>query len=1286
MKCKNCGKELVDGSRFCYSCGADQIKYAKQDNFGKTTSDAPNRIVFSQDFGVHKGKDVSVFYSGMENSASKGDTNSQICLVCGAENEANAVFCGKCGTKLSEKHRIEPQKQTNEGDGLLCPFCGAKNSNDALFCEECGRSIKHGKKKPSGKLIGIIALAGIFISLCFFAVFIGKNHISKKYDDNNVGEIYFKPTEEEHIAISEDGTTVYADNEVLVVAKSGVSKKKIEKLANEYEAQIVGYIEQTGDYQWELNNTESEEKLNDIIESVKANDLVEDAYLNYIGYMSEYSEELEDIKPGIYWSDDLSWEEDISKATDVSGKSWGVEAIRAPETWIYFNKNKSGIKPIKIGLFDSGFAAQYHDDLEFADYGVFYNDPDQNGLNLNQAVEIPRDHGTVCAGIMAAIGTNTRGINGVYPYGKGRLYGVSVKGMGYYDENQSYHASAMMQKIAFAELIVRNVRVINQSMGFNWQQFFEKDDNGNYKNNSQLAKNIRERYNESLDRLYEGFNNNDSYIKAKKYEAAKFADFLNRALKLGYDFVITSAAGNTGGKESEYSAYNNLISNTSAYREVYDRIIVVGSIGKSYAISDFSDSGNRVDVFAPGEWIFSTGDESSYVDEQFGTSFASPHVAGVCANIWSVNNSLTGKEVKAIVMSSLLEKKGNEIRYPYTAPDGKKKGIVDCMKAVEEAVRRRKKNNGHGFDKEYGIIEGWVYEADEYGNPDKSRPLLGALITLYNKNGQIVRTYNESGSVVDNVKTDKHGHYELFASPGTYSVAASLDGYSGSESDREDNIIVESKQVHYAKPLALKSNSKPWIIAIDPTHKPDKTESNQNRTDTNGSMDVSSDVATSLLKSYAEQKDFMYGRSYTYASIPRTEFYPEGGEEWGGISSDQLLGYSIDDYDDDGINELLIISCTNEYHLQLEMYEVVDGEVVLADKKYTESDTGYGAVPLLHAASSTVQKGETNGILCCLVQESNHRIFLQYTDTLWYMGGNEMFIVSTRYTNNEFSDYNVYHDIGTSADGDTRRLEEMGVPDPDFDGMFYEFKPLINCFNGDAREIFLAEQRLIDEQENNGIVTKVVSQTTFDDFENEKAANSSDGGQTKTPDNKTTDSNGNYQELYADYLRELSRNASVPGRLTFQLIYLDGDDIPELVTAEGHDLYSQASIYTIVGNRVMPIYCDGDNWGNHGGIAYCEHESIILNSYTTSLSGEYVFYRIYDEEVLRVRGFSKKGEDFYIEENHVDQAEYEAAYNECGGNRLKGAGYDTGTVVSEDSIQLLLNNDPVCYNGEGGPF
>jgi subtilisin family serine protease len=212
---------------------------------------------------------------------------------------------------------------------------------------------------------------------------------------------------------------------------------------------------------------------------------------------------------------------------------------------------------------------------------------------------------------------------------------------------------------------------------------------------------------------------NETALRLVRQESIILEDVLKRVIEnYGYEFVICVAAGNSNRRQfipykessfgykiidenssyldrtSVYRQYGNVFakySSSLAYIEdevVKDRIIVVGSIGidtqrstserTEYRYSSFSNVGDRVDIVAPGEDIYSTFVRGyGYMT---GTSMASPHVAGVAGLVFAANPDLTGAEVKRIVLESAIG------RFDYS---GGHSGLLNAERAVMNALNTR---------------------------------------------------------------------------------------------------------------------------------------------------------------------------------------------------------------------------------------------------------------------------------------------------------------------------------------------------------------------------------------------------------------------------------------------------------------------------------------------------------------------------------------------------------------------------------------------------------------------
>lgn len=550
--------------------------------------------------------------------------------------------------------------------------------------------------------------------------------------NSEYGVIYYTPSDEEHIASSESGLTKYVDNEILIVADENASHDDIADLAEKYNAEIVGEIEITGDYQLKLKRSFTADELDELAGVLESEELVENAYPNYVSKIATNSVT---VSPpaGLNYGDE--WRKDVEEYNG-EGLSWGWEAIHTNEAWEVLSKNEDKVnKDLRIGLIDGGFYMASPMDLEFA--ATFY-DNSNNGENKSNKI---RKHGTHVAGTMAAISDNEKGICGVYPYGKGHLYGASFSSFES-DENNENDVSIIAYKIALAELILRDVKVINISMGY--------DDNSIIL--SQYSDDEQER---------------NELIKEFEIRSNSMGEYLQRFIDKGYDFVIVNASGNTSNQkfnidDKEYRTKRITMEYTSAFSgvdrikfpKVYDRIIVVGSITQKLKMSYFSNGGNRVDAYAPGEKIFSTLPQVEYGIDS-GTSMASPHVAGVAAMVWAANSNLTGADVKRIVCESgkqdqLIPDESNADAY-----------LINAGTAVEMAFNTSTEAKTE-TKPENGAILCWVVD-----KADEDTKLAGATIEAVDENDETV--YKTT--------SDRDGHFELILPEGTYTLTVNCEFY-----------------------------------------------------------------------------------------------------------------------------------------------------------------------------------------------------------------------------------------------------------------------------------------------------------------------------------------------------------------------------------------------------------------------------------------------------------------------------------------------------------------------------
>lgn len=360
------------------------------------------------------------------------------------------------------------------------------------------------------------------------------------------------------------------------------------------------------------------------------------SHVKYAGSVP-FVESSPDYTPDDPFSDSTVWNESVP-----SGDNWHLEAVRAREAWNYTDYTDS----IKVGIIDNGFRI---DNPDIAGKVRFLS-------KLSEKRNSVEYHGTHVAGIIGAEHNNKFGISGMC--NKADMMLVDWEPADDQNWNTTIHIF-----FAFCKLVKAGAKVINLSVGTS----------GNVERNT-MGKIEMESY-------------------ALIYSAI-FSVFLSE----GYDFVVVQSAGNGDDDGNSVDSYynghfcpiNEKNCNSVAFgiskKDILDRILVVGAVrynsyDKKYTFTSFSNTGEGVNICAPGSSVCSIDSESDEIRYMSGTSASAPIVAGTAALVWSVNPSLSGSDIKKILINNVSDYASSD----YEEAD-RKYPVVNAKLAVEAAL------------------------------------------------------------------------------------------------------------------------------------------------------------------------------------------------------------------------------------------------------------------------------------------------------------------------------------------------------------------------------------------------------------------------------------------------------------------------------------------------------------------------------------------------------------------------------------------------------------------------
>lgn len=561
---------------------------------------------------------------------------------------------------------------------------------------------------------------------------------------------------DEDIAEASDGT-LYIKNQLTfhakVTDKIGEEFPSIKQLMADYGLRIIGYLALTGTYQVETIEDVTYDELMQLSEELSSepcikNGIVLISKLECYEWNSFLPEKWIDAeKNGVLkgTNNQLLWLGDTLDSASPSGYNWNMEYIHAPEAWIY----DPIMDNIRVVVLDSGA-------YEHVDYQL--SEPfDLNYPHYWHAVHV--------GGVIAAT-HNDFGVSGVFH--NPTLISVRAAGdqklVGSFSDELRKMYSSFTYYLAFATVFsIQNNNDSKRPTVINFSQGYEAGE-------TDLAKVPDEKYlgfyQEKGSSVWK-----ESYQKTLSKNPAHdigeidyITELLTEILNKGYDFVICPSAGNANrlfdaGLNSPFCRITD--------SALIDRIIVTGSFGiDKYngkpSMSYFSQDGDRVDIAAPGEWIYSTLYNNFYAHSN-GTSMAAPHVSGTAAMVWSIDpEGLSGADVKRIILESATEKlpppDGNQYR-----EIGNNYPVLDTYAALKQALSEAKNKS---------TITGTIYE--QFSNPGGDLGILisssNALVTLYDNGVQKARTFSD--------RTGQFSFNDL--TPGIYTLEVIKSGWNPS--------------------------------------------------------------------------------------------------------------------------------------------------------------------------------------------------------------------------------------------------------------------------------------------------------------------------------------------------------------------------------------------------------------------------------------------------------------------------------------------------------------------------
>ncbi|MGX9135387.1 S8 family serine peptidase [Rummeliibacillus sp. JY-2-4R] len=207
----------------------------------------------------------------------------------------------------------------------------------------------------------------------------------------------------------------------------------------------------------------------------------------------------------------------------------------------------------------------------------------------------------------------------------------------------------------------------------------------------------------------------ESLMKALEWSIENHIDIINMSLGTSVDDPILK-----NGVEKAYAAGITLVAavgNDGVGKNVefparYNQVIAVSSISQNDRISNFSNTGSKVEFTAPGSNVYSLG-LSNQIMQESGTSFSAPHVTGFLALLKQQFPDYTNDQLRQVLRNFTLDlgERGKDdyygyglIRYNQSVPEDVQSVKVDHITKTSATISFIPKKNAIVPAKKYQIF------------------------------------------------------------------------------------------------------------------------------------------------------------------------------------------------------------------------------------------------------------------------------------------------------------------------------------------------------------------------------------------------------------------------------------------------------------------------------------------------------------------------------------------------------------------------------------------------------